>query len=52
MTLKLEAISPAEGIGIIRSGQTIRLVRPPYVLHDAPVLPEDSVQDAILRHGF
>jgi hypothetical protein len=22
------------------------------VLHGAPVLPEDSVQDAILRHGF
>lgn len=28
MKLKFEALSPAEGIGIIRSGQTLRLVRP------------------------
>jgi hypothetical protein len=52
MKLKLEAFSPAEGIGIIRTGQTLRLVRPPYVSHDAPVLAEESLQDAILRHGF
>lgn len=52
MKLELEALSPAEGIGIIRSGQTLRLVRPPYTRHDAPALSEESLQDAILRHGF
>jgi len=52
MILKFEAISPAEGIGIIRSGHALRLVRPPYASHDTPILAEESVQDAILRHGF
>jgi hypothetical protein len=52
MKLKLEALSPAEGIGIIRTGQTLRLIRPPYLSHDAPVLAEESLQDAILHHGF
>lgn len=52
MTLRLEAFSPTEGIGIVRAGQTLRLIRPPYLLHDAPVLPEESLQDAILRHDF
>lgn len=52
MKLKLEALSPAEGIGIVRKGQTLRLIRPPYVSHDAPVLTEESLQNAILRHGF
>lgn len=52
MKLKLEALSPMEGIGLIRSGQSLRLVRPPYALSDAPVLAEDCLQDAIVRHGF
>lgn len=52
MTLKVEALSEAEGIGIIRSGSALRLVRPPYALRDAPVLSEDSLHDAILHHGF
>jgi hypothetical protein len=52
MKLELEALSQAEGIGIIRSGRTLRLVRPPYTLQDAPILSEDSLQDAILCHGF
>ncbi len=52
MKLKLEAVSLMEGIGIIRSGQTLRLVRPPYMLSDAPALAEESLQDALLRHGF
>lgn len=52
MKLKVEALSPAEGIGIIRIGQTLRLIRPPYLSRDAPVLTEESLQDAILRHGF
>lgn len=52
MNLELEAISSAEGIGIFRDGSLLRLVRPPYQLKDCPVLPEDALQDAILRHGF
>jgi hypothetical protein len=52
MKLRLEALSPTDGIGIIRSGRTLRLVRPPYSLAESPVLAEDSLQDAILKHGF
>lgn len=52
MKLRLEALSPPDGIGIIRAGQTLRLVRPPYSLAESPVLAEDSLQDAILKHGF
>jgi hypothetical protein len=52
MTFELEAACPAEGIGIVRSRGTLRLVRPPYALSDAAVLPEESLQDAIARHGF
>jgi hypothetical protein len=48
----LKAISPAEGIGIVRVNSQTRLVRPPYVSSDSPVLPEDSVEDAVLRYGF
>jgi hypothetical protein len=52
MKLKLEALSPAEGIGILRAGQTLRLVRPPYSLHESPVLAEKSLRDAILMYGY
>jgi hypothetical protein len=52
MSLKLEALYPPEGVGIVRKGQTLRLIRPPYLLHDSPSLPEDSVRDAILKYGF
>jgi hypothetical protein len=52
MKLKLEAISPAEGTGIVRVGQMLRLLRPPYQQHGCPVLPEDALRDAILTHGF
>lgn len=52
MTLIVEAMSPAEGIGIIRCGQSLRFVRPPYTLAGSHVLAEDSLQDAILKHGF
>jgi hypothetical protein len=52
MTLILEAISPEEGIGIVRVGEALRLIRPPYAWRDSPELPEESLQGAILRHGF
>jgi hypothetical protein len=52
MSLKLEALSAIDGAGIIRSGETLRLLRPPYVRANSPILPEESIQDAILRHGF
>jgi hypothetical protein len=52
MNLVLEALSAMDGTGIIRNGQTLRLLRPPYTLRDSPVLPESSIRDAILRHGF
>lgn len=52
MKLKLEAFFPAEGVGIIRSGNTLRLARPPYTLQGSPNLVEASIEDAILRHGF
>ncbi len=52
MMLKLEAYSPHEGIGIIRSEDTLRLVRPPYSLRNSTVLGEAAIGDAILNHGF
>jgi hypothetical protein len=52
MSMKLEAVSPAEGIGIVRTGQTLRLIRPPYSFADAPIVTEESLQDAIIHHGF
>lgn len=52
MKIRLEAFSPSQGIGIIRAGGILRLVRPPYTLHDSAVLSEDSLQDSILRYGF
>ncbi|MGO8790053.1 MAG: hypothetical protein ACLQVL_22075 [Terriglobia bacterium] len=52
MAVKLAALSAADGTGIFRSGQVVRLVRPPYTLVNAPVLPEESIRDAVLRHGF
>jgi hypothetical protein len=52
MSVKLEALSPLDGIGIIRHGKILRLIRPPYTLHESPILPEESVQEAILKHGF
>lgn len=52
MTIKLEAISPLEGIGIIRTDHSLRLIRPPYLLHESSVLNEETLRDAIVRHGF
>jgi hypothetical protein len=52
MSLRLEALSAADGAGIVRNRETLRLLRPPYTIHNSPVLPEESIQDAILRHGF
>jgi hypothetical protein len=52
MKIKLEALYPAEGTGIVRVDGTLRLVRPPYSSSNAPVLPEESVRDAIMQHGF
>jgi len=50
--LKLEAIYPAEGTAIVRADGKLRLLRPPFLLSECPVLPEDAVGDAILHHGF
>ncbi len=53
MKLKLEALSPAEGIGIVRqSDGTLRLIRPPYRSSDTPSLPEAALQETIIYHGF
>jgi len=52
MKLKLEAVSAPYGTGIVRTDRTLRLLRPPYTLQDCPILPEESVEDAILRLGF
>lgn len=52
MTLKLEALSPAEGFGFIRSEGELRLVRPPFRAQDALVLSDESLHDAIARFGY
>lgn len=52
MDLTVEALSPAEGVGIVRVGKTLRLVRPPYRLSDAPQIPDDELKIAVLKHDF
>lgn len=52
MTIRLEALSATDGTGIFRKEGTIRLLRPPYRLQDSPVLPEESLHNAIARFGF
>jgi hypothetical protein len=52
MNLKLEAHSPVDGFGIVRVGSKLRLIRPPYSSASTPVLPEEALQDAVIRHGF
>jgi hypothetical protein len=52
MTIRLEALSATDGTGIFRKDETLRLLRPPYTLHDSPLLPEESLRDALSRFGF
>src|ERR1035437_3996828 len=52
MTVRLEAISEVDGTGIVRSGEVLRLLRPPYTLQGSPVLSEESLHEAISRFGF
>lgn len=52
MTVRLEALSEIDGTGIVRSGEVLRLLRPPYTLQDSPVLSEESLHEAISRFGF
>lgn len=51
-TLRLEAFSPTEGIGLVRSENELRLIRPPYALNSSPVVEESSIQEAVLQAGF
>jgi hypothetical protein len=52
MSLRLKALSAIDGTGIVWIGQKLRLLRPPYTLNNSPILPEESIHEAILRHGF
>lgn len=52
MNLTLEAIFPAEGLGIVRRDQKLRLVRPPYVMSESSEIPEKALEDAIIKYGF
>jgi hypothetical protein len=52
MKLLLEALSPTEGTGIVRSGNLIRLIRPPYKLITSPVLSEEAIGAAISKYGY
>lgn len=48
----LEAFSPSDGIGFVRRHGELRLVQPPYSLLDSPIVSEESLEDAVLNHGF
>lgn len=50
--MRLEAFFPPEGAAIVRVENRLRLIVPPYSLHDSALLREDSLADAILKHGF
>lgn len=52
MMLLLQALAPTEGIGIVRVDESLRLVRPPYLRSDSPVISLEALQDALLRCGF
>jgi len=52
MALHLEAFSPAEGVGIVRVDNKLRLVSPPYSRSGSALLREESLSDAIVKHGF
>jgi hypothetical protein len=52
MSLKLEALLPVEGVGIVRDNTELRLVQPPYRLSDAPTLPATALRDAILKYDY
>jgi len=52
MKLLLEALLPTEGTGIVRLGNSIRLIRPPYKLANSPIVPEDSIGRAISQCGY
>ncbi len=52
MSITLEAICAPDGTGIVREGKTLRLLRPPYTRLSSAVLPEESIQEAVLRYGF
>jgi hypothetical protein len=52
LNLKLEAFYPSEGAGIVRTERNLFLVRPPYRRRDSVSLLEESVDDAVLKHGF
>jgi hypothetical protein len=49
----LEAVVPEEGMAILRDGGKLFLLRPPYNRAlDVISLPEDGLEDAILRYDF
>jgi hypothetical protein len=50
--VKLEAFSPGEGIGLVRTDGQLRLVRPPYSLQDSPLLSDDTIKDAVMKYGY
>jgi hypothetical protein len=52
MTIRLEALSAVDGIGIFRKDDTLRLLRPPYLFSDSPILSEESLSEAIVRSAF
>jgi len=52
MSLRLEALLPVEGVGIVRSDSELRLVQPPYRLSDAPKLPTSALRDAVLKYNY
>lgn len=52
MNLQLLASIPQDGYAIMREGDSVFLLRPPYDLASRVVLRQDDVHDAVLKHGF
>lgn len=53
MSLIIEAYSPPEGIALVRDAQqSLRLVRPPYLNRQSPILAETAVREAVEKHDF
>lgn len=50
--LELLASAPEDGWAYVREGELIRLIRPPYTRSRSSVVSEQSVKNAIAKHGF
>jgi hypothetical protein len=50
--IELLALAPEDGWAYVKAGERIRLIRPPYTRCRSSVVGEQSVENALAKHGF